>query len=115
VNILKRSKIIAILGIILSLGTIFIILSLNIRPYLSVTQVLTDPSRYDNQEIQIIGTVQGFSGENFNLTENDASIFILTADISIPSELRNGVKVVVMGIFDSSLILAAIQILTQCS
>ncbi|MHA1884776.1 MAG: cytochrome c maturation protein CcmE domain-containing protein, partial [Promethearchaeota archaeon] len=63
----------------------------------------------------VIGIVQGFSGGNFNLTENEHSILIDINGLTIPNDLDNDVKVVVTGVFDSSLVITATQILTQCS
>jgi len=112
---MKKSKIIAIIGIVASISIIIVLVSINSRPYLNVSQVASNPSRYNNREIQVIGIVEGFSGGNFNLTENDYTILIDLNGIPVPSDLDNGIKVVVTGIFNSSLILVASQILTQCS
>jgi len=112
---MKKSKIIAIIGIVASISVIIVLLSISSRPYLNVSQVTSNPSRYNNREVQVIGIVEGFSGGNFNLTENDYSILIDLNGLPVPSDLDNGIKVVVTGIFNSSLILVASQILTQCS
>jgi len=112
---MKKSKIIAIIGIVASISVIIVLLSISSRPYLNVSQVSSNPSRYNNREIQVIGIVEGFSGGNFNLTENDYSILIDLNGLPVPNDLDNGIKVVVTGIFNSSLILVASQILTQCS
>lgn len=112
---MKKSKIIAIIGIVASISIIIVLLSISSRPYLNVSQVTSNPSKYNNREIQVIGIVEGFSGGNFNLTENDYSILIDLNGLPVPSDLDNGIKVVVTGIFNSSLILVASQILTQCS
>jgi len=111
----KRSRIIASLGIIGAISIITVILILNFRPYLQITQVLEDPSRYNNQEIQVIGIVEGFSGGNFNLTQGDNKIFIDVLDITVPDDVENGIQVVVMGRFNHLLYLNATQILVQCS
>ncbi|MHA1886230.1 MAG: cytochrome c maturation protein CcmE domain-containing protein [Promethearchaeota archaeon] len=87
----------------------------NSRPYLQVSQVASSPGRYHNKEVQVIGIVQGFSGGNFNLTENEHSILVDVNSLTLPNDLDNGVKVVVTGVFNSSLIITASQILTQCS
>ncbi len=112
---MKKSKIIAIIGIVASISIIILLVTLNSRPYLQVSQVTSQPSKYDNKEIQVIGIVQGFSGGNFNLTENEDNILIDINGITAPQDLENGMKVVITGIFNSSLILVAKQILTQCS
>lgn len=112
---LKKIKIIAILAIIFSLSLIIVLVSINIRPYLKVSQVVANPTSYDHLEIQVIGIVQDFSGGNFNLTENTDKILIDVSQTTIPSELNNGLEVVVMGQFSATLILLATQILTQCS
>ena len=112
---MKKSKIIAIIGIVASISIIILLVTLNSRPYLQVSQVTSQPSKYDNKEIQVIGIVQGFSGGNFNLTENEDKILIDINGITAPQDLENGMKVVITGIFNSSLILVAKQILTQCS
>ena len=113
---LKKTKIIAIIGIILSIIVIISLLSVNSRPYLKVSQVSSKPSKYDNKEIQVIGIVLDFSGENFSLTENEYSIFVDINDLDVPNEFENGVQVVITGIFNApASILTASQILTQCS
>ena len=112
---MKKSKIIAIGGIVVSIIVIVLLLTINSRPYLQVSQVVSNPSQYHNKEIQVIGITQGFSGGNFNLTENENTILIDMSGVSIPNDLENGVKVVVTGIFNSSLSILATQVLTQCS
>jgi cytochrome c-type biogenesis protein CcmE len=111
----KKSAIIAAVGVIVSLIVIVVILSMNVRPYLSVSQAVANPSQYNNQEIQVIGIVQGFSGANFNLTEGENSILVETSSVVIPDDIVNGTQVVITGIFHSSLVLTASLILTQCS
>ncbi len=112
---MKKSKLIAIGGIVISVIVIVLLLTVNSRPYLQVSQVASSPSQYHNKEIQVIGIAEGFSGGNFNLTENENSIFIDMSGVSVPTDLDNGVKVVVTGIFNSSLVMLATQVLTQCS
>jgi len=113
---LKKTKIIAIVGIVASIVIIIAMVTANARPYLKVSQVTSNPSGYNNREVQVIGIVQGFSGGDFNLIEGEDSILIDTSTLStIPSELENGIEVVITGIFSSDLSLAASQILTQCS
>ena len=74
---MKKSKLIAIGVIIVSVIVIVSLITINSRPYLQVSQVASNPSQYNNKEIQVIGIAQGFSGGNFNLTENEYSIIIL--------------------------------------
>ncbi len=112
---MKKSKLIAIGGIVVSIIVIISLISINSRPYLKVSQVVSSPSQYHNKNIQVIGIAQGFSGGDFNLTENVYSVFIDMSGIPIPNDLDNGIKVVVTGIFDSSLVVVATQVLTQCS
>ena len=112
---LKRSRIIAGLGIIGAISIITVILIFNFRPYLQISQVLEDPSRYHNQEIQVIGTVEGYSGGNFNLTQGNNKIFIDVSEIAVPGDVENGIQIVVMGLFNQLLYLNATQILVQCS
>ncbi len=112
---MKRSRIIAGLGIIGAISIITVILIFNFRPYLQISQVLEDPSRYHNQEIQVIGIVEGYSGGNFNLTQGNDKIFIDVSDITVPADVENGIQIVVMGWFNNLLYLNATQILVQCS
>jgi len=111
----KKSAILAVVGVVVSLIVIVVILSMNVRPYLTVSQVVANPSQYDNQEVQVIGIVQGFSGADFNLTESGNSILVDTTSVVIPNDIVNGTQVVITGIFHSSLVLTASLILTQCS
>ena len=112
---IKKSRIIAISGIIGAITIITVILIFNFRPYLQISQVLDDPTRYHNQEIQVFGTVEGFSGGNFNLTQGNDKILIDISGITVPDDVVNGIEVVVMGLFNSLLYLNATQILVQCS
>ncbi|MHA1477432.1 MAG: hypothetical protein ACTSPU_04455, partial [Promethearchaeota archaeon] len=81
---MKKSRIIAISGIIGAITLITVILIFNFRPYLQISQVLDDPTRYNNQEIQVIGTVEGYSGGNFNLTQGNDKILIDVSGITVP-------------------------------
>lgn len=114
---MKKTKIIAIVGIVASIVIIIAMVTANARPYLKVSQVTSNPSRYDNREIQVFGIIQGYSGGDFNLTQAENNILIdISALSNIPSELENGIEVVIKGIFShGSNTLAANQILTQCS
>ncbi len=112
---MKKTKIIAIAGIIISIIVIITLLTSTARPYVTVSQVALNPSKYDNKEIQVIGVVQGFAGSNFNLTENGYSIYIDINSLTPSTDMENGIQVVVKGTFSSSLVLIANQILTQCS
>jgi cytochrome c-type biogenesis protein CcmE len=112
---MKKSRIIAGLGIIGAISIISIVLILNFRPYLQISQVLEDPSRYNNQEIQVIGIVEGYSGGNFNLTQGNDKILIDVSTITVPDDVEDGLQIVVMGWFNNLLHLNATQILVQCS
>ena len=112
---MKKSKIIALVILIISFIAIGFLLILSTRPYLTVSQVLENPSNYHNQEIDVIGTVQDFITTDFNLTEGIYKITVNTSGVTIPTDFSNGIEVVVRGTFVQSLILNAIQILTQCS
>jgi cytochrome c-type biogenesis protein CcmE len=112
---MKKSRLIAISGILGAIALITVILIFNFRPYLQISQVLDDPTRYHNQEIQVIGRVEGYSGGNFNLTQGNDKILIDVSGITVPDDVVNGIEVVVMGLFNSLLFLNATQILVQCS
>ena len=112
---MKKSKIIAVAGIVVSIIIIVSLISINSRPYLQVSQVVSSPSQYHNKQIQVIGIAQGFSGGDFNLTESGYSLMVDMSGIPIPTDLDNGIQVVVTGVFNSSLIIVATQVLTQCS
>ena len=114
---MKKTKIFAIVGIIASIVIIIAMVTVNARPYLKVSQVTSNPSNYNNREIQVIGIVQGYSGGDFNLTESENIILIDVSSLGdLPSELENGIEVVITGIFSTVLnSLSASQILTQCS
>lgn len=112
---MKKSKVIAIITLIISFITIGFLLILNTRPYLTVAQVLENPSSYNNQEIEVIGIVQDYISGDFNLTEGSYKIPINTSEVTIPDDFSNGIEVVVRGIFIQSSVLNAIQIITQCS
>ena len=113
---MKRSKIIAAILLIGSFIAIIFLLTLSSRPYISVSQITANPSDYNNQEVEVIGTVSDFNGGDFNLTENSERIVIQVSSITIPDDVENGIQVVVKGIWHSDdFALKASQILTQCS
>ncbi len=112
---MKKSKIIASIGVVLSVVVIIIFLVHNARPYLNVSQVTEDPTSYENKEIQVIGIVQGLTDDYFNLTEGENSILIYSGNIVVPDDVENGLQIVVTGILNNTYVLAASQILTQCS
>lgn len=112
---MKKSKIVALIGVALSAVIIIIFLTQNVRPYLNVSQVSEDPASYENKEIQVIGIVQGLTNDYLNLTEGENSLMVYTGDIIIPDVVENGLQIVITGVFSNINILAASQILTQCS
>ncbi len=112
---MKKSKAIAMLGVVGSLAVVLIILSINMQPYLTVSQVVEDPQRYDDQEIQVKGIVKNFHGDDFNLTEDGKKIEVKVDDLTVPDDLENGIEIVVTGKFDAKKVLTATEILTQCS
>ncbi len=112
---MKKSKAIAMLGVVGSLAVVLIILSINMQPYLTVSQVVEDPERFDDQEIQVKGIVKNYDGGDFNLTEDGKKIEVKVDDVTVPDDLENGIEVVVTGKFDAKKVLTATEILTQCS
>ncbi len=112
---MKKSKAIAMLGVVGSLAVVLIILSINMQPYLTVSQVVEDPERFDEQEIQVKGIVKNYDGGDFNLTEDGKKIEVKVDDVTVPDDLENGIEVVVTGKFDAKKVLTATEILTQCS
>ncbi len=112
---MKKSRIFAGLGIVGAISIIIIVLILNFRPYLQISQLLEDPSSYHNQEIQVIGIVEGYSGGNFNLTQGNDKILIDISTIVVPDDVEDGLQIVVTGWFNQLLHLNATQILVQCS
>ena len=115
---MKKSKMYATFGVIGSLVLILLILSINTRPYLTVSQVTKDPTLYDNQEIQVKGIVDGYDddGGDFKLEEDSDYIKVKADDIDVPNDVEDGMEIVVTGIYDaSSNSLTATEILTQCS
>ncbi len=112
---MKRSKIIASVVLFGTLGLIIVLAFQNVRPYVGVTEVVSDPAKYNQQEIQVIGIVRDFSGGNFNLTENTVFLIVDVTGASIPDNFTNGVEIVVKGIFEVPKILRATLIILQCS
>ncbi len=113
---MKKSKVIAMLGVVGSLAIILIILTINMQPYLTVSQVVEDPEIYDGQEIQVKGIVKNYDGGDFNLTEDGKKIEVKVDDLeNIPEDLENGIEVVVTGKFNAKKVIEATEILTQCS
>jgi cytochrome c-type biogenesis protein CcmE len=112
----KKTKIIAVIGMVAAVSLIIAVASLNTRPYLDVSQVVENTPAYNNKEIQVIGHVRDFSGGNFNLTTGDIVIHVNVGATALPLEMNNTIRVVVVGIFRAqTLTLEASQILSQCS
>lgn len=112
---MKKSKIIALIGVALSAVIIIIFLTQNVRPYLNVSQVSEDPASYENKEIQVIGLVQGLTDDYLNLTEGENSILVYLGDITVPDDVEDELQIVVTGVVNTLNVLVASQILTQCS
>ncbi len=89
------------------------------RPYIGVSEIATNPARYDQQEVEVIGNVQNYTGGNFRLVDKTDNNLYVEVDVSlvptIPAELANATEIVVRGQFISPNLLKANQILTQCS
>lgn len=98
-----------------TLAFIIILAIQNTRPYVSVNEVLTDPAKYDQKELQVLGIVRDFSGGNFNLTANTVYLFVDVTGSSIPDNFTNGLEIVVKGIFAQPNLLHASLIILQCS
>ncbi len=112
---MKRSKIIASVILIGSLAVILFLAFQNVRPYVGVNEVITNPGKYDQHEIQVIGVVKDFTGGNFNLTDNTVYLIVDVAGASIPDNFTNGLEIVVTGIFETPKLLHASLIIMQCS
>ncbi|MCK4796960.1 MAG: cytochrome c maturation protein CcmE [Spirochaetes bacterium] len=113
---MKKSKIIAISGIVISLVIISALGINNLRPYLSVSKVMEDPDKYDNIEIQVKGVVENYSNNSFYLSEDLDRIIVNLGNLDIPAEFENGIDVVITGNYRSDTNeLDATQIITQCS
>ncbi len=112
---MKRSKIIASVVLIGTFAIILILAFQNMRPYVGVNEVLGDPTKYNQQEIQVIGVVRDFSGGNFNLTDNTAYLIVDVTGASMPDNFTNGLEIVVKGVFEGPNLLRATLILMQCS
>jgi cytochrome c-type biogenesis protein CcmE len=116
----RKTKIVAVLGLIAAVGLIIAVASLNTRPYLDVSQVAQNPSAYNGQEIQVIGHVQDYAGSNFNLTNDlTGAGYMIHVDVgttTIPLEMNNTIRVVIVGVFRApTMTIEAKQILSQCS
>jgi cytochrome c-type biogenesis protein CcmE len=112
----KKTKVIAAVGLIAAVGIIIAVASLNTRPYLDVSQVAQNPAAYNGQEIQVIGHVRDYAGGNFNLTSAEYVILVDVGTTTIPLEMNNTIRVVVVGVFRApTMTLEARQILSQCS
>lgn len=113
--LLKSKKIIGLGLVIASVIGLMVIVAFNTRPFLTVSQVVTNAHYYDNQEIQVSGVVEDLIGNDFFITEGASRIKVIPFNIIIPDEVYNGSEVVVQGEFNASDIsMRVYEILTYC-
>ena len=113
---MRKSKIVAISGIGISLIIIATLGINNLRPYLTVSKVMENPNEFDNSEIQVKGIVENYTDNIFYLSEGSDRIKVNLGDLTIPIEFEDGIDVVITGNYRSDTNeIAATQIITQCS
>lgn len=87
-------------------------------PYLTVTQVVEHPDRYQGRVVQVIGVISsGANGENvtnaFSLTDNQESINVVYRG-PLPENFKVGIQAVIVGTLSSEKTLEASNILLKC-
>lgn len=87
-------------------------------PYLTVTQVVEHPDRYQGRVIQVIGVISsGANGENstntFRLTDNQTSLNVVYRG-PLPENFKIGIQAVIVGTLSSGKTLEASNILLKC-
>ena len=113
--LLKSKKIIVFSIVIASIIGLIIIVAFNTRPFLTVSQVVNNPSFYDKQEIQVSGVVEDLIGNEFFIAEGTSRIKVIPYNIIIPNEVYNGSEVVIQGEFNASdTSIKVYEILTYC-
>ena len=110
-------KIVVVLAIVIILVVIFLS-SAPADPYDTVDNVMADPAKYVDKEVEIRGQVTAWSqtSSTFNLTGETYSIVV--SYIYVPDAFANGKDVVVTGMFHlnvSTYEIDADDILVGCS
>jgi cytochrome c-type biogenesis protein CcmE len=87
-------------------------------PYLTVTQVVQHPDRYQGRVIQVIGVISsGANGEDststFKLTDNQTSLNVVYRG-PLPENFKIGIQAVVVWTLSSGKTLEASNILLKC-
>ena len=115
-----KIKPVHIVGLILAFTGIFLAynaLSSSINPYLTVSQASMDSTRL-GQEVQILATVSGWStGQDgslvLNLTDGASAMYATYRGVP-PQGLREGQKIVAIGILETPARLNATRLLVKC-
>ncbi len=85
-------------------------------PYMTVSNVTDNSSKYLDDEIEIKATVENWdsTGKTFNLTDEESSLMV--SYVTLPDGFNNGKEIVVKGILrdDGGLILEATEIIVGC-
>jgi cytochrome c-type biogenesis protein CcmE len=114
---IKPVHIVVLVLVALSVILAYDALTASLNPYVSVSQVAGD-SRYRQQEVQILATVNNFSFDDkgtllVEITDGNATITAYYAGVP-PQGLTRGQKIVAVGVLTAPGHLDATQLLVKC-
>jgi cytochrome c-type biogenesis protein CcmE len=117
---IQGKYIIAAILLLISIGLAYDSINNYVNPYLSVTQVVNNPSKYEGNSIQVIGSlvddtiVRSDDGTlRFEITDNDNDIQVIYHGIP-PQNIEQSTSIVVIGSLDNEGGLESNQLLVKC-
>ena len=117
---IQGKYLVAAILFLVSAGLAYDSISNYVNPYLSVTQVVSNPSKYEGNSIQVIGSLVGDSivrsddgTLKFAITDNDNDIQVTYHGIP-PQNIEHSTSIVVIGNLDSEGDLESNQLLVKC-
>lgn len=117
---IQGKHVVAVLLLLVSAGLAYDSINNYVNPYLSVTQVVNNPSKYEGNSIQVIGIlvkeslVRSDDGTlKFAITDNNNDIQVTYHGIP-PQNIEQSTSIVVVGSLDGEGGLESNQLLVKC-
>jgi cytochrome c-type biogenesis protein CcmE len=117
---IQGKQLVVIALLLVSAGLAYDSINNFVNPYLSVTQVVNEPSKYQDSSIQVLGTLVGNSLERsddgtlkFAVTDGKSNIDVIYHGIP-PQNIEHSTSIVVVGSLDGEGALESNQLLIKC-
>lgn len=117
---IQGNQLVAIALLLVSIGLAYDSINNYLNPYLSVTEVVKNPSKYQGSSIQVIGTLQVDSLKRsddgtlrFAITDDKNDIDVIYHGIP-PQNIEHSTSIVAIGSLDYDGSLESDQLLVKC-